>query len=87
MQGGGGVTKVSLFFKIPLKLIDFNFEKTSEISENRRISFSPFSQDLKTPKIPWCYYIHTGKNAEKILSISQKNLIFFSKWEFFTQIC
>ena len=42
------MTKVSLYLKIPLKSIDFNFEKTSEICENRRISFSPFSQDLNT---------------------------------------
>ena len=26
---------------------------------------------------------HTAKNAEKMLSVSQKNRIFFSKWQFF----
>ena len=42
------MTKVSLYLKIPLKWVDFNFKKTSEISENRRIRFYPFPQDLKT---------------------------------------
>ena len=48
MAEEGGMTKVSLYLKIPLKSVDLNSKKTFEIRENRRIRFYPFPQDLKT---------------------------------------
>ena len=60
-----GMTKVSLYLKIPLKSIDFNFKKTSEICENRRIRFYTFPQVLKTfdatKKYQYYYMSCTGE--------------------------